>query len=173
MSCPFRAGQARAQDSYRFRVFHDLLLGAANAPLFYFHPGRTHPIFNPGIMSRQIYYEASISSVGLWAAGVAVPFAGVFIRTADIILKSGSNTQVIPCPAVLSFLHRPAIYSVTISSLFPRTVPARLPSCAIPDTHGRRRSGFTAQRGRASETNSSEFVKLRHRIVSGPSPFLI
>lgn len=30
--------------------------------------------------------------------------AGGFTRTADMALKSGSNTQVIPCPAVLSFL---------------------------------------------------------------------
>lgn len=40
MSCPLWAGLARAQDSYQFRVFHDLLLGADTAPLFYFYPGR-------------------------------------------------------------------------------------------------------------------------------------
>ena len=47
MSCPLRAGQARAQDSLLIRVFHDLLNGAANAPLFYFYPGRTPTISTP------------------------------------------------------------------------------------------------------------------------------
>ena len=104
MSCPFRAGQARAQDSCRFRVSYDLLLGAANAPLFYFHPGRLTHNLNPGIMSRQINRkEAFLASVGPWSAGIAVS-AGGFTRTADMALKSGSNTQVIPCPAVLFIL---------------------------------------------------------------------
>ena len=62
------------------------------------------PQLNPGIMSRQINRkEAFLASVGPWPAGIAVS-AGGFTRTADMALKSGSNTQVIPCPAVLSFL---------------------------------------------------------------------
>ena len=102
MSCTLRAGQARAQDSCRFRVSYDLLLGAANAPLFYFHPGRTHTNLNPGIMSRQINRKEAFSAfVGPWSAGLAVSAGVVPIRTADMALKSGSNTQVIPCPAVL------------------------------------------------------------------------
>lgn len=61
MSCPLRVGQARAQDSLLIRVFHDLLNGAANAPLFYFHPGRTHAISTPVLchgksIMRRIYY---------------------------------------------------------------------------------------------------------------------
>ena len=104
MSCPLGAGQTRAQDSCRFRVSYDLLLGAANAPLFYFHSGAHSHNLNPGIMSRQINRkEAFLASVSPWPAGIAVS-AGGFTRTADMALKSGSNTQVIPCPAVLFIL---------------------------------------------------------------------
>ena len=44
-----------------------------------------------------------MASVSPWPAGIAVS-AGGFTRTADMALKSGSNTQVIPCPAVLFIL---------------------------------------------------------------------
>jgi hypothetical protein len=54
-------------------------------------------------MSRQINRkEAFLASVGPWSAGIAVS-AGGFTRTADMALKSGSNTQVIPCLAVLFY----------------------------------------------------------------------
>ena len=72
-------------------------------PFFIFLRGALTQL-NPGIMSRQINRkEAFLASVGPWSAGIAVS-AGGFTRTADMALKSGSNTQVIPCPAVLSFL---------------------------------------------------------------------
>lgn len=72
-------------------------------PFFIFLRGASHNL-NPGIMSRKINRkEAFLASVGPWPAGIAVS-AGGFTRTADMALKSGSNTQVIPCPAVLSFL---------------------------------------------------------------------
>lgn len=38
--------------------------------------------------------------------------------------------------------HRPEQQCVTNTSLFPRTVPGRLPPCAIPKTHGWPRFGF-------------------------------
>lgn len=36
MSCPLRVGLTGAQDSYQIRVSYDLLLGAANAPFFFY-----------------------------------------------------------------------------------------------------------------------------------------
>ena len=72
-------------------------------PFFIFLRGALTQL-TPGIMSRQINRkEAFLASVGPWSAGIAVS-AGGFTRTADMALKSGSNTQVIPCPAVLFIL---------------------------------------------------------------------
>ncbi len=100
MSCPLGVGQARAQDSYQQRVPKTYTKGLQMRPFFIFIRGALTQL-NPGIMSRQIYYEANSSCcVGPRSAGIAVS-AGGFTRTADMALKSGSNTQVIPCPAVL------------------------------------------------------------------------
>lgn len=100
MSCPLRAGQARAQDSLLIRVFHDLLNGAANAPLFISIRGALPQSQPRYYVTANQSKEAFLASVGPWSAGIAVS-AGGFTRTADMALKSGSNTQVIPCPAVL------------------------------------------------------------------------
>ena len=100
MSCPLRAGQARAQDSFRIKVPKTCEEGCKCAPFLFPSGAHSHNL-NPGIMSRQINRkEAFLASVGPWSAGIAVS-AGDFTRTADMALKSGSNTQVIPCPAVL------------------------------------------------------------------------
>ncbi len=103
MSCPLGVGQARAQDSYQQRVPKTYTKGLQMRPFFISIRGALTQL-NPGIMSRQINRkEAFLASVGPWSAGIAVS-AGGFTRTADMALKSGSNKQVIPCPAVLFIL---------------------------------------------------------------------
>ena len=102
MSCPLRAGQARAQDSCRIKVPKTHTEGLQMRPFFISIRGALTQL-TPGIMSRHINRkEAFLASVGPWSAGIAVS-AGGFTRTADMALKSGSNTQVIPCPAVLFY----------------------------------------------------------------------
>lgn len=55
-------------------------------------------------MSQQINRKEAFSAfVGPWSAGLAVSAGVIPIRTADMALKSGSNKQAIPCPAVLSY----------------------------------------------------------------------
>ena len=83
MSCPLRAGQARAQDSLLIRVFHDLLNGAANAPLFYFHPGRTHTT------QPRYYVTANQSKRGVF--GIRRPLVGGHCRVCPGLHKDGGH----------------------------------------------------------------------------------
>ena len=72
-------------------VSYDLLKELQMRPFFISIRGALTQL-NPGIMSRQINRkEAFLASVGPWSAGIAVS-AGGFTRTADMALKSGSNT---------------------------------------------------------------------------------
>lgn len=103
MSCPLGVGQARAQDSYQQRVPKTYTKGLQMRPFFISIRGALTQL-NPGIMSRQIYYEAnSLCCVGSRSAGIAVMLPGLSIRTVGRLLKSGSNMQVIPCPTVLFY----------------------------------------------------------------------
>lgn len=103
MSCPLGVGQARAQDSYQQRVPKTYTKGLQMRPFFIFLRGALTQL-NPGIMSRQINRKEAFSAfVDPWSAGLAVSAGVVPIRTADMALKSGSNKQAIPCPAVLSY----------------------------------------------------------------------
>ena len=83
MSCPSGAGQARAQDSCRFRVSYDLLLGAANAPLFYFPPGRTHTTH------PRYYVTANQSERGVF--GIRRPLVGGHCRVCRGLHKDGGH----------------------------------------------------------------------------------
>lgn len=62
-------------------------------PFFYFYPGCISTTSNPGIMSRQIYYEANgPCCVGPRPAGIAVPFSGGDpLRTGGRLLQTGKQ----------------------------------------------------------------------------------
>lgn len=159
MSCPLRAGQTRAQDSFRIKVPKTCEEGCKCAPFLCLFGTHSHNL-NPGIMSRQIYYEENrLCSCGHRSPGIAVPFAGVVpIRTVWPLNLVGivlTTISIYVIPAVLSFLRRPAIYSVTISSFHPRTVSGRRPPYAIPWNTRSAPPRFSHLRMRVTETNSS------------------
>lgn len=100
---PFRGGTDKGAGQLPISGFpRPAVRGCKCAPFLFLTGAQSHNL-NPGIMSRQIYYEANSSCcVGPRSAGIAVT-AGDFTKTADMALKSGSNTQVIPCPTVLFY----------------------------------------------------------------------
>lgn len=89
---PFTGGADKGAGQLPISGFPRPAVRGCKCAPFLFPSGAHSHNLNPGIMSRQIYYEAnSLCCVGPWSAGIAVPFAGVVpIRTA-LAPESGRN----------------------------------------------------------------------------------
>lgn len=160
MSC-LRAGLARARYIFWSGSPKTFRVEMLSRPLLFLCLFGTHSHnLNPGIMSRQIYYEENrLCSCGHRSPGIAVPFAGVVpIRTVRPLNLVGivlTSISIYVIPAVLSFLRRPAIYSVTISSFHPGRFRVGGRRMQSPWNARSAPPRFSYLRMRATETNSS------------------